>query len=153
MAATTAALARSGGNLAEAARAVIARPEAWQPLTKLRQPLEYVVAAMRALDLPQEKRPILLPVLYGLGQGMFNAPAPNGWPDRAEAWAAPEAMMRRMDWAFAVARRAEGMDAAAVASASLGPLLSAESVAAIRGAGSRRDAMTLLLASPEFQRR
>lgn len=153
IAAIEAALASTNGNLAAAARAVVARPEAWQPLIKLRQPQEFVVAAMRALDLPADKRPNLLPVLNGMGQGMFNAPAPNGWSDRAEAWAAPEAMMRRMDWAFAIARRAETMDAAAIADASLGPLLSADSTTAIRNAGSRRDALTLLLASPEFQRR
>ena len=153
IAAIAAALAGTGGNLAAAARAVIARPEAWQPLTKLRQPLDYVVAAMRALDLPADQRPNLLPVLNGMGQGMFNAPAPNGWSDRAEAWVAPEAMMRRVDWAFAIARRAETMDPAAVATASLGALLSADSTAAIRNAGSRRDAFSLLFASPEFQRR
>ena len=35
----------------------------------------------------------------------------------------------------------------------LGPLLRAETAEAVRRAGSRRDATTLLLTSPEFQRR
>ena len=153
VAAIAAALASSGGDLAAAARAVVARPEAWQPLTKLRRPQEFVLAALRAVDLPADKRPNLMAVLNGLGQGMFNAPAPNGWSDRAEAWAAPEAMMRRMDWSHSLARRADNIDPIALAEANLGPLLSADTAAAIRGAGSRRDALTLLLASPEFQRR
>lgn len=151
--AVAAALRSSDGNLGAAARAVIARPEAWRPMTKLRTPLDYVVAAMRALDPPEPQRGNLLAILGGLGQAMFNAPAPNGWPDRADAWAAPEAMMRRMDWAFAFARRAGNLDAAAIAEANLGPLLTASTRAAIDGAGSRRDAMTLFLASPEFQKR
>jgi uncharacterized protein (DUF1800 family) len=45
------------------------------------------------------------------------------------------------------------MEAMDVASASLGPLLSSNTAEQIRRAGSRRDAMTLLLASPEFLRR
>jgi uncharacterized protein (DUF1800 family) len=40
-----------------------------------------------------------------------------------------------------------------VAEATLGPLLKAETAQSIRRAGSLREAMTLLLASPEFQRR
>ena len=40
-----------------------------------------------------------------------------------------------------------------LADASLGPLLRAETLQAVQRAGSRRDAMTLLLTAPEFQRR
>jgi uncharacterized protein (DUF1800 family) len=40
-----------------------------------------------------------------------------------------------------------------VAVASLGPLLRPGTQAQIRGAGDRRDALTLLFSSPEFQRR
>jgi len=148
-----AALRASGGNLAAASRAVIGCPDAWKPLTKLRRPQDYVVAALRALDLPPDQQVNAQAVLTGLGQGMFNAPAPNGWPDLAEAWAAPEAMMRRIDWAFACARRAEATDPNTLAAATLGPLLSRETAGAMQNAGSRRDALALLLASPEFQRR
>jgi uncharacterized protein (DUF1800 family) len=44
-------------------------------------------------------------------------------------------------------------DARAVAEAALGPLARAETVQAVARAGSQREALTLLLASPEFQRR
>jgi len=151
--AVAAALRASGGNLASASRALVACPNAWRPLTKLRRPQDFVVATLRALDLPPDLRPKAQAVLTGLGQGMFNAPAPNGWSDMAEAWAAPEAMLRRVDWAFALARRADTADPEAIAEATLGPLLGSETAAAMRNAGSRRDALALLLASPEFQRR
>jgi uncharacterized protein (DUF1800 family) len=147
------ALHASGGNLAEGARAVIARPEAWRPLAKLRRPQDFVVATLRALDLAPDRRPNAQQVLTGLGQGMFNAPAPNGWSDQSEAWAAPEAMMRRVDWAFAISGRAAATDPLAVADAVLGPLLRDETAAAMRAARSRREALALLIASPEFQRR
>jgi uncharacterized protein (DUF1800 family) len=66
-------------------------------------------------------------------------------------------MMRRIDWAYGVAGRVagpqNGRDAAELAEGCLGPLLSADTLQAVHRAGSRRDAMTLLLTAPEFQRR
>ena len=142
------------GDLGAASAALVALPAAWEaPLAKLRSPFEYAVAACRALDLPADKGPPLQGALQALGQPVWNAPLPNGWPDTAAEWAAPEAMMRRIDWAHALSGRAGDADPAAVADAALGPLLHARTRQAMRGAGSRRDALTLLLTSPEFQRR
>ena len=45
------------------------------------------------------------------------------------------------------------VDLAEVTQAALGPLARAETVGALRGAGSVRDALTLLLTSTEFQHR
>jgi uncharacterized protein (DUF1800 family) len=154
-----AALRDTGGNLGAAAASLITLDAVWQPGAKLRDPQDYVVACLRALDLPPEKRANMnLPgMIGGLGQPFWNAPQPNGWGDRASDWAAPEAMMRRIDWAYGIAGRVaapqSGRDAADLAEATLGPLLSADTLQAVRRAGSRRDAMTLLLTAPEFQRR
>ena len=148
----------TNGDLGQAARALIALPDAWQALTKLRTPQDYVLAAMRAADLPLDNPPDGKPInaaaiMGGLGQPLFNAPFPIGWPDQASDWAGPEAMVRRIDWAFGFAGRAASLDPAQVADASLGPLLSADTAQQIHRAGSRRDGLTLLFASPEFQRR
>ncbi|MBO0712915.1 MAG: DUF1800 family protein, partial [Acetobacteraceae bacterium] len=78
---------------------------------------------------------------------------PNGWSDRAADWAAPDAMIRRIDWAHSVSARATDADPGAIAEASLGPLLSPATRGAVERAGSRQDALTILLSSPEFQRR
>ena len=43
----------SDGDLGAAAAAVTTLEAAWQPLTKLRTPLDYVVATLRALDAPE----------------------------------------------------------------------------------------------------
>ena len=140
------------GNLKAASLELIRLPSAWQPLAKLRTPMEYVVAVLRALDLPPDQRPDLNGVMGGMGQPFLTAPLPNGWPDTAADWAGGEALLRRVDWAYAVAGHANG-DPERMATDSLGPLLQPATLAHMRRAGSRRDAITLLLASPEFQRR
>jgi len=141
------------GDLGAASVALVHLEQAWTPLAKLRSPQDYAVAALRALDMPADKQPALQGALGTLGQPLWNAPLPNGWPDHASEWAAPEAMMRRIDWSYGIAAQAGDRDAAAVADAALGPLLRAQTLGGIRRAGSRRDALTLLFTAPEFMRR
>jgi uncharacterized protein (DUF1800 family) len=62
-------------------------------------------------------------------------------------------MMRRIDWAYGFSARIGTGDALAVAEQNLGPLLRTETLTAMRRAGSRREALTLMLTAPEFQRR
>ncbi len=147
------ALRDTGGNLGAAAELLIDMESAWQPDTKLRSPMDFTVAALRALA-PRSITPQALNALGLLGQPLWSAPQPNGWPDRAADWATPEGMLRRIDFAYTVGGRfGEQADPVALADFTLGPLLRPATQDAIRRAGSRRDAVALLLASPEFQRR
>jgi len=146
-------LRATGGDLKAASLELIRLPGAWQPLTKLRTPFDYVVAVGRAIDLPAEHRPEAPGVLAKLGEPTFAAPLPNGWPDTAADWSAPETLLRRIDWAYDVSAQASNIDAAQLADETLGPLASPDTLTQISRAGSRRDALTLLLTSPEFLRR
>jgi uncharacterized protein (DUF1800 family) len=141
------------GDLGAATAGLVGLEEAWRPGTKVRTPLDLVVASFRALEVPADPPPPFLAILAGLGQPLWTAPAPNGWSDLAADWTGPEAMMRRIDWAFAVSGRLGDHDPAAIAEASLGPLRQPATQEAMAHAGSRREALTLLLTSPEFQRR
>ena len=147
------ALRDTRGNLGAAALELTRLPAAWQPLTKLRSPQDYLISAIRAAALPPDRKPDLQALIAGLGQPVFNAPFPIGWPDTAADWAGPEALLRRIDWAYGFAGRPELPEPMQFAEAALGPLLTDSTATEIRRAGSRRDAITLLLASPEFQRR
>ena len=147
-----AVLRDTGGNLGAASAAMVGLDAAWQPGTKLRAPIDFVVACVRSVDIPPDQVPMMR-ILGGLGQPLWGAPAPNGWSDSAADWASPEAMLRRIDWASGFAGRAGDRDVVQVADNALGPLLRPQTRDAIKRAGSRRDAMTLLLTSPEFQRR
>ncbi|MCC7347084.1 MAG: DUF1800 family protein, partial [Variibacter sp.] len=91
--------------------------------------------------------------LAALGQPLWTAPQPNGWPDKAGDWVGPEALMRRVDWTYTLCGRLGRADPAAVAEAALGPFARAETLGAMRGAGSVRDALTLLFTSTEFLHR
>ncbi len=147
-----AALRDTGGNLGAASLALVRLPQAWTPETKVRAPVDVVVASLRALgvnEVPQQA----LGALNLMGQPLWSAPQPDGWPDRAADWIAPEAVMRRVDYAYAAAGRAGDRDPDRLAQIALGPLLRPATQEAVHRAGSRREAIALLFSSPEFQRR
>ena len=153
VAAIAAVLRDTHGDLGAAAAALVDLPAAWVPLTKLRSPQDYVVAALRAVDLPAKLRPSVDDAVFSLGQPLWEPPLPNGWPDRAADWAGPEALLRRAEWAHGVATLAGERDVMDMAERHFGPLLSDNTRGAIRSAGSRLDALTLFLSAPEFLRR
>jgi uncharacterized protein (DUF1800 family) len=142
------------GDLAAVARAVVAEDRAWRdPLTKVRAPSEFVIAALRVTGVKPEGGPLQRAQAV-LGQPPLTAPSPAGWPDDAAAWATPEAIMRRVEFALSFAGKVKTrMEPGDLAESVLGDALSDETGTAIRRAGSRTEALALLLASPEFQRR
>jgi uncharacterized protein (DUF1800 family) len=150
-----AVLRDTGGDLGAVSRALVRLPQAWSPpLTKVRDPLDYVLAVGRSLGLGAEQAESLAQAVEDFGQPLWSAPQPNGWPDVAEEWAVPEALLNRIQWAHAMAgRAAQRRDAAQFAAASLGPLAAGDTLREAARAGSPQDALTLVLVSPEFLRR
>ncbi len=144
----------SRGDLAAVALALIAAPEAWDPPpAKIKTPYEFIVSTHRALGYPPQRIQPLQQALTAMGQPAFAPPSPEGWPDTAADWAGPDALVKRLDWAKAVADRAEMLDPDAIAATALGARLSERTRMAVARAESRPEALTLLLMSPEFQRR
>lgn len=151
-----AAFRSSDGNLAAVARAVVAEPAAWQPLTKVKTGQDYALSVMRSLGMPERAAPALLATMTRLNQSLWTPPAPIGWPDDAASWAVPEQLMRRVDWANEWAGRADAgqrLPLPELVETLLGPLARAETVMASRRAGSAQESVLLVLASPEAQRR
>lgn len=144
----------SGGDLSVVARALIAAPEAWAPqAAKIKTPYEFIVSTHRALGTTPDRIEPLRQALLQMGQPMFAAPSPEGWPDTADDWAGPDALVKRLNWAKAVGDRSGASEPEAVAAAALGPRLGERARLMITRAESRAEAMTLFLMSPEFQRR
>ncbi|MCG2663483.1 DUF1800 domain-containing protein [Brevundimonas sp.] len=145
---------RSDGDLAQVARALVEAPETWTPQpTKIKTPYEFIVSTHRALDVPPQRIQPLRQALIEMGQPPFAAPSPEGWPDTAADWAGPDALVKRLNWARTAAETARTADIAAAARDALGDRLSERTRLAVARAESRTEALTLLLMSPEFQRR
>lgn len=147
-----AAWGRTGGDLPAVYRAMLADPAAWDGrLAKFRTPWEWLVAALRGLGMPPDTR--LLRTLGELGQPVWRPGSPAGFPDVTAHWAAPDALVRRVEVAARLAAGAAGRDARALA-----PLLVAGGPGpATRQAVARAEdgaqALALLLVSPEMLRR
>ncbi len=146
---------KSDGDLAAVAEALVSAPESWTPdAAKLKTPYEFLISAYRAVGfVPTDARKEVFAPLGGLGQRPFFAPQPNGWSDAAADWGAPDAVVRRIGWARSFAGGRASVDPSQVAEAALGARLSPDTAAAVRRAETRPEALTLLLMSPEFQRR
>ena len=93
-------------------------------------------------------------LLTQLGQPAWRPGSPAGYDDIAASWAGPDALVRRVEAAERIARRAGGLiDARSLAPRLLGDGLGAATAQAIARAETREQGLALLLVSPEFLRR
>ena len=103
---------KTDGDLKALATALLDSDEAWKaPLTKMRSPYEFLVAAGRLLAQIPDDPGRYLGGLNVLGQPLWSPAGPNGFPDTNAAWAAPEGMKLRLDISAQIASRlADGVD-------------------------------------------
>ncbi|MBZ9881519.1 DUF1800 family protein [Mesorhizobium sp. CA10] len=147
---------KTDGDLRAIALTLIDMPEAWStPLTKLRSPLDYVVALRRAVRATAGNEPQRsLRWLSVLGEPLWRPPGPNGFPDRTDAWVSAEGLKTRLDIAWQAAKQADDIgDPDEMLAALIGTSVSAETRQAISRAESKQQGLALLLMAPEFQRR
>jgi uncharacterized protein (DUF1800 family) len=141
------------GDLKEVGKALVAAPEAWEaPRAKLKRPGEWIVAALRAVDVtPAEIGPVMQAHNL-LGEPLWRPSAPKGFADESAPWL--DGLAQRLDIANQFARRfGADADPREVFEEALAPLASAETRQAITRAESRPQALALLFMAPEFQRR
>jgi uncharacterized protein (DUF1800 family) len=145
----------SEGDLPSVYRALIAAREAWsEPLSKYKTPNDYITSAYRGLALPVEAGKGALAAFELLGQRNWQPGSPAGWPDRSADWDGASALMKRIEWADALgARLGSRLDAQHLAPELLGANLTQATRTAVARATGAEQAVTLLLAAPEFMRR
>ena len=146
---------RTGGNLADLARAVVDLDEAWAPeQQKFKTPEELVVSITRIAAGRPPYMSAANKVYASLTQQPFRAPSPAGWPDDAASWAGPDAVKKRLDWTNTISRRmARGASPAEMLDSALGELAGARTRQFVERAESAEQGFTLALMAPEFQRR
>jgi uncharacterized protein (DUF1800 family) len=145
----------SRGHLPRVYEALLESPEAWsQPLAKFKTPADYIYSSYRALGLPLREKRRTLQAFEALGQRSLQPGSPAGWPDTSPDWDGSSALLKRIAWADAVAQRmGDSRNARELAPQLLGATLSGDTTKAIARAASGAQALTLLMASPEFMRR
>src|SRR6187402_2496690 len=131
---------KSDGDLRALATALLDSDEAWAaPLTKVRSPYEFLVAAGRLMARVPEDPGRYLGGLNVLGQPLWSPAGPNGFPDSNAAWAAPEGMKLRLDISAQLASRlGDSIDPRALLEFALADAASAETRRAVERAESRQ---------------
>lgn len=147
----------SGTSCLGLARALVLSSHSWaREQRKVKTPEQLVYSGYRALGLyPRSGRPVAAAV-RALGQPTWSALTPAGWPEMATHWLAPESVLERLEWASALAAAPAAADPTPPTDRALdvlGGLLRPETYRRMRAALTEREAMALMLASPEFQTR
>lgn len=146
---------KSNGDLPTVYRALVTAPQAWADGdAKFKSPWDWTISSLRLLgrrDLPPQQAANLL---TQLGQPVWRPGSPAGYDDVGATWAAPDALMRRIE----VAQRFAGQvgdkaDARALAPRALPGVLGEATAKELARSESPATALALLLASPEFMRR
>jgi uncharacterized protein (DUF1800 family) len=145
----------SRANLPAVYRALIDSPESWrEPLAKFKTPSDYIHSAYRGLGIPPREKRRAMQGFEALGQRPLSPGSPAGWPDTSADWDGSSALLKRIAWADVVAQRlGDKRNARDLAPQLLGGSLGEHTPRAIARAESGAQALTLLLASPEFMRR
>jgi uncharacterized protein (DUF1800 family) len=151
------------GDLKALAIAMLEDPSAWSgSAQKMRNPVEYVTASYRLLNLPRAQNADqqirgAMQACRMMGHFPLAAPSPKGWSDISADWSGPDAILSRIEWAQALGSRlAQNIGAsqiARLADQTVGEWLSQQTRSAVAAAPSGGEALALLVSSPEFQRR
>lgn len=155
----------TGGDLSAMNLALAEAPELQTHFRqKLRQPFDFVVAALRGLGMgrndvmaltPREFQAWLIRPMAGMGQRWGTPRGPDGWPEAAAAWATPQGLAARIDWAMRQFQQfvPEPPDPRVFMQASLGTTASEPLLWAVPKAESVREGLAVVLASADFNRR
>jgi uncharacterized protein (DUF1800 family) len=156
-----------GGALPAVYAALAEHPATWAAAgAKVRQPLEFMAAAFRALGAdpldmaglrPRDRQRLTFDALAAMGQPFEDPPGPDGWPEAAGRWITPHGLAARIDWAMTapprLLDRAARPDPRAFVEAVLGARAREETRLAATAAETEWEGVGLVLASPEFNRR
>lgn len=159
-----AAYADSGGDLPPVYAVLATGPELDSHFRrKLRQPYDFMIAALRGLGIsgadimalrPKLARNLLIEPLTAMGQAWERPRGPDGWPEEAANWATPQGLAARINWAMRVPGKLRDLpDPRSLLEAALGQTASRELRWAVPKAESDREGVMIVLASADFNRR
>ena len=93
----------TNGDLRATVKAVLDSPEFWSSRgAKVKSPFEYAVSAIRAAGGKIDDPLPLARELRKMGEGLYLAQPPTGYPDDAESWSGSGATLARLDFVLAL---------------------------------------------------
>ena len=153
------------GDLPQVYRVLVTHPALASTLRqKVRQPYDLVIAGFRALGItgaqisalehPANAR-MTFDILNSMGQPWARQTGPDGWPEEAGAWIAPQLLAARINWAMRMLRvmLEELPDPRELLQTALGGTQSEALAWAVPKAETAAEGITLILASSDFNRR
>lgn len=145
----------TGGDLPSVHAALVDADEPWESIfAKYKSPQDFVISAFRAFDRVPENGRHVVGALDLMGQTPYRPGSPAGWPDTADHWGGADALYKRIEWSNTVGRLADArVNPLRLGEAVLGPALGDHTRTSISRAESAKQGLTMLLVSPEFQRR
>lgn len=146
---------KSGGDLPSVYRELVQAPETWAPGPgKFKSPWDWGISSLRAMGRREMPAQQAANLMNQLGQPVWRPGSPAGYADLAASWAAPDALLRRVEVAQRLGSQGgAGIDARALAPRILPGALREDTRQAIARSDSPATALALLLASPDFLRR
>jgi uncharacterized protein (DUF1800 family) len=96
---------KTDGDIREVLRAMFNSQEFWAPesyRSKIKTPFEMTVSAVRALDGDTNGNQSFHSWMRQMGEGLFLAQPPTGYPDTSEHWVNTGALLERMNFALAL---------------------------------------------------
>jgi uncharacterized protein (DUF1800 family) len=153
----------TGGDLMPVYETMLNHPDAWIPQGNVKQPINFIGSACRALAVAPElissfdERAFQLNIIQPMGlmgQIWQRPEGPDGWPEEDPQWVTPQGVAARLQWAVSVPQvlKPELPDPREFVQTALGSRGSAAVSFAAKAAESRADGIGLVLASPAFQR-
>ena len=97
---------RSDGDIRECLRTIFTSPEFFSRSAykaKVKSPFELVVSALRAVGAQPDSTPRTAQLIAKLGEPLYGHLAPNGYPERGDAWINTGAILARINFGFLVA--------------------------------------------------
>jgi uncharacterized protein (DUF1800 family) len=145
----------SDGDLKSLHKALVTSEDAWKHThAKYKTPDDFLVSTLRALNHTPRKPQQVFSALEMMGQTPYQPGSPAGWPDTAAHWGGADSLYKRIEWANKLASVAGNrINPVELADDVLGVSLDSGSRKAIARAESVEQGLTLLLVSPDFQRR
>lgn len=146
---------QTNGDLKSLYLTLINSPECYvSNQVKFKTPWEWLISASRAMAIDDFDRIDAQIVMQNLGQMIWQPKSPKGFDDTEDSWAAPDAILRRIETANLMTKNFDPpFMPIELAQKILGNQFSEHTKTVISRAESIQSASALLLVSPEFLRR